>query len=498
MKTSSPSSPKRTARSSSKKFKDVSAFDLFYQLTYMSAAAAAGISRSKTFELAAQSQSSVAQYFEAINVLVDELRYDYPEACRAVGEKARSDDVKSFLLRLSDALRSGEPLPAFLAREAEVQGDNYSNAYERDLESLKKWSDAFSSIIVSVALILIINLVSTMIYQMSISLIAGLVVTAVLMGFFGAWVLSRAAPQEVITVASAEGSREQHRTVRFFQIMGPVTAVLTLTLLLLGVARHWVLIIVSLSLLPLGIYSYLTDRTITQKEQEISSFLRSIGGMATSTGTTLKAALAKVDISSFPILRRDVERLNVRLQALVSPVICWQRFGAETGSQLIREAVGIFYEAVRLGGDPERVGFLCSMFASKTAMLRAKRRVVVSTFSWLTLVMHITVAGLMIFVLEIIHNFLALMQEVLTADQADLAAQSLATPIGSLTPEQLQFLDVITIMMVVLLAVISALAIIVSDGGYKFKLVLYLAVLLFMSGISFWVVPPVVARILTV
>ncbi|MCB8988893.1 MAG: type II secretion system F family protein, partial [Ardenticatenaceae bacterium] len=159
---SSKSLPKPTAKSSYK-FKNVTPFDQFYQLTYMSAMAASGISRSKTFELAAASGSPAAQYFEAVNLLVNELRYDYPEACRTVAEKARSDDVKSFLLRLSDAMRSGEPLPTFLAREAEVQADAYDNAYERDLESLKKWSDAFSSIVVSVALIVIINLVSTMI-----------------------------------------------------------------------------------------------------------------------------------------------------------------------------------------------------------------------------------------------------------------------------------------------------------------------------------------------
>ncbi len=116
---SSKSSPKHGDSSS---FKPVSPFDLFYQLTYMSAMAAAGLSRSKTFEIAAQSHSPAAVYFGAVNTLVDELRYDYPEACRRIGVKAKSDNMRSFLLRFSDALRAGEPLADFLAREAEVQG----------------------------------------------------------------------------------------------------------------------------------------------------------------------------------------------------------------------------------------------------------------------------------------------------------------------------------------------------------------------------------------
>lgn len=494
--TSSKYLPKRTGKNSYK-FKDVSAFEMFYQLTYMSATAAAGISRSKTFELAAQSGSPAAQYFEAINTLVNELRYDFPEACRGIADKAPSDEVKSFLLRLSDAMRSGEPLPTFLAREAEVQGDNYSNSYERDLESLKKWSDAFSSIIVSVALIVIINLVSTMIYQMGMGTIAGLITTSIVVGFFGAWVLSRAAPQEQMVVASAVGSAQQRKTLNWGRILIPVTALITVTLIVLGISRSWVLISAAVILFPLGLISYRADEVITKKDAEISSFLRSLGGMATSTGSTLREALARTDITSFPVLHSDIERLSTRLQALASPTICWQKFGYETGSQLVRQSIGIFYESIRLGGDPERVGFLCSLFASRTAMLRAKRRTVVATFSWLTMVMHVVVAALMVFVLEIIHNFLFLMQSAINPDEADAVAQNLAMPMANFSLAQMQFLDVITIMMVILLAVISALAIVASDGGYKFKLALYLSVLLFMSGISFWVVPPVVARLLT-
>src|SRR5690349_11515695 len=108
---SSKSSPKHGDNNS---FKKVSPFELFYQLTYMSAMSAAGLSRSKTFEIAAQSTSPVATYFAGVNTLVAELRYDYPEACRRIGARAKSDNMKSFLLRLSDALRSGEPLAEFL------------------------------------------------------------------------------------------------------------------------------------------------------------------------------------------------------------------------------------------------------------------------------------------------------------------------------------------------------------------------------------------------
>jgi flagellar protein FlaJ len=493
--TSSKSLPKRVGRSSYK-LKEVKPFDLFYQMTYMSAMASAGISRSKTFEIAAQSPSTVASYFVAVNTLVDEFRYDYPEACRAVGEKAKTEDMKSFLLRLSDALRSGEPLAEFLAREAEVQGTNYKNTYERDVESLKNWTDAFSSIIVSVALIVIIQLVSSMIYSMDTGMIAGLMTTAVVIGFFGAWIISRAAPQEVIAVPAGVGSKEQRRALRLAQILTPLAILATLGLIAAGLNRGLTLIVLAIIVLPIGIVSLGSDKKVNKKDAEFSTLLRSLGGMAGATGTTLKEALTKIDLTSFPTLLPDITRLSKRLQALVEPGFCWHKFGQETGSQLISESTDIFYSAVKLGGDPERVGYLCSIFAATISQLRAKRRIVASTFTGLTLVMQGVVAGLMVFVLEIINNFLRLMMEVLQPEDAELASQNMAMPMASITPEQLGFLTILTVVTIILLCGISAIAILASDGGFKFKFAFYLSVALIISGAAFMAVPPVVASIL--
>jgi flagellar protein FlaJ len=494
---SSRSSRKRGGKSFSK-LGEVRAFDLFYQLTFMSAMSSAGTTRSKLFQLAAGPASPCAIYFKAINTLVTEFRLDYPAACHAVGERAKSEDMKSFLLRLSDALRSGEPLSDFLPREAAVQGDNYENVYERDLESLQKWSDAFSSIIVSVALIVIIQLVSSMIYSIDVPVMAGLIATGVVMGFFGAWILSRAAPKETMTVPAAKGSPEQRRTLTYLRLFGPLAAIVGTALYLAGFERGWILIAIAVLILPVGLLGLLSDRKVNKKNEEFSTFLRSLGGMATSTGTTLKQALTKIDLSSFPTLQVDIKRLSTRLEALVDPDICWERFGIETGSQLIREATDIFYGAVRMGGDPERVGYLCSLFTAKTTQLRAKRRVVTSTFTALTLVMQGVVAGLMVFVLEVINNFIQLIETVMPAENAEMASENMAMAMSSFTPSQFNFLALMTVVMVILLAFIGSFAILASDGGFKFKMAFYLAIALLISGVSFIVVPPLVASILTI
>src|SRR5690606_315896 len=180
------------------------------------------------------------------------------------------------------------------------------------------------------------------------------------------------------------------------------------------------------------------------------------------------------------------------------PEICWRQFGQETGSKLISEVVGIFYGAIKIGGDPERVGYLCSLFTSKTARLRAKRRLTSGTFSGLATIMQAVIACLLIFVLSIVLSFAAMVQQLMPVDEAAVEGQAqINMGMASFTPGELQFLTNVTTGMVILMAFVTALAIILSDGGYKLKMALFLSMTLFISGVSILVIPGIVAGVLT-
>lgn len=484
-------------RGDTSSFKPVAAFDMFYQLTYMSAMASAGLSRSKVFQIAAVSTVDAAQYFVAINTLVDEFRYDYAEACRRIGIQAPSENMKSFLLRLSDALRSGEPLNEFLSREAEVMGQDYQNAYERSLENLKQWTNAFTSIAISVALIVIIQMISAMIYSMNVSMMGGLVFTGFAMAGMGAWIINRSAPHETMTMPSDTGSPEQRRTLRLFRLITPLAGSFAATFYMLGVPVGMLLVGLAACLLPIGIAAFRSDSVLSKKDKEFSTFLRSLGGITSSSGTTIKEALNRIDLSSFPHLSADIRRLSTRLQALVEPNICWQRFGTESGSRLINDVVGIFYNAIRMGGDPERVGYLCSLFTARTSGLRSKRRLTAGTFSALATVMQAVVAGLMVFVLSIVNNFAQLVATLMPPPEASGSARpQMSLGMAQFTPEDLQFLAFITLVMILSMALVTAFAIISADGGYRLKTNLYLSLTIFISGLSYLFVPSMVAGIL--
>lgn len=493
--------PRLTSKVSFKKlfardsFKEVTGSDLFYQLTYMAAVAAAGISRSRIFAMGGNLQRAPSAYFSRVHLLSQKLGYDYAHACATVGLAIKSEAMVSLLLRFASALTSGQPEKDFLSEEALVQSKAYEKEYERDLASLTKWTDAYAAVTVSATLIVVINMTSSLIYPLSNAMLLTLVFTAIATTGATAWIMGRAAPKEVIDIFSPEGPWTQRTALKIvYYVIGGIFIICPL-LWLLEIDIGWLTLVAALLLLPLGGISMLAGREIDKKDRELGPFLRSLGSMAVSTGTTLTEALTRIDISSFPALEPDLARLRNRMAAAIEPDLCWQKFALETGSKLIGETVKVFNDAVRLGADPDTIGFLAADFSARTIMLRAKRKVTASTFTWLTIAMHGTVSGLMLLMLEIVINFVTRMSEATaTLDEQALAAFASALPIFN--APQLGFYRLMTVSMVLILAITNAIAINNTDGGHKLKMTFYISIMLCLSGVGILAAPPIVAAIL--
>jgi flagellar protein FlaJ len=241
-------------------------------------------------------------------------------------------------------------------------------------------------------------------------------------------------------------------------------------------------------LMPLGIFSILAGQEIDRKDREFGPFIRSLGSMAVSTGTTIGEALSRLDLSSFPALEPDLIRLRRRLAASLDPELCWHKFAVETGSKLIGESVLVFNDGVKLGADPDVVALLTADYSSRTIMLRAKRKVTASTFTWLTIIMHGVVSALMVLVFEIVNNFVAM----LDAATATLDTTSIQSAAMMFSAPNLDLFRITILAMIVLFASINAYSINVTDGGHKTKLAFYLAIMLALSGLCLIFLPSAV------
>jgi flagellar protein FlaJ len=325
-----------------------------------------------------------------------------------------------------------------------------------------------------------------------------MVLIAVAASFGVAWILFRAGPQENINIPLKLGSKLQKRSRKWARILVPLSVGVSVLLAVAGVPTGYVLIVSGVLMLPVGYMTNKSDNQTRLKDEEIAAFFRSVGGTATSRGTTLKEAIAALKLDSFRVLQPDIRMLDLRLKSFGKPELCWRTFGFETGSSLAKQAAGVFYESVNLGGDPETVGNLTSEFAMKTAMLRTQRQGVGATFAWLTMVMHAVMGALMVFLLTVLEQFGVRMQAAMSLMGNGEEAQS-AMGLGSMMSfnmPQMNFLSTITVGMLLILSVINGFAIVASEGSHMIKITYYLAIMLILVGFSFIAVPPIVRNMI--
>ena len=232
-------------------------------------------------------------------------------------------------------------------------------------------------------------------------------------------------------------------------------------------------------------------------DEELAPFLRSVGNVADSLGTTLSAAMSKIDRRSLETLEPYIKRLQSRLRSQISPKVCWNRFKDETGSEMVSRATTMFVDGTSLGGSPERVGQISSDYAMDIALLRAKRHVTALPFAYLTIPLHGAMSALLIFILGVMGAFngrLMTATDELT-EQAGGAAALPALPVFQ--TQDLGMISVLTMIAVIILTVSNTLAAKWATGGHSLMLAFYGSIMCCLSGVNLLLIPPISHSVLS-
>lgn len=473
--------------------KELLDMDFFCQLTYMAAIATSGISRSGLFYHAARLPYVSARYFKRVAFVAKAFNHDYSEACNIVGEATNELEVKELLLRLSGALSSGEDIPTFLERESRVFSESYGNRYEGRLEVLKKWTDAYVALIMTSAIVTVMAVVTTMVGNVTISFIIALCALTILVTVAGAWLIYRSAPKETKVHSLPYRSREQNLARNVAKLTLPAGGIVILALLVMKVDLGWLMLVAGAFLFPVGLISKIDDNKIDKRDTDIAGFLRSLGGVSQAIGATVNEAMGRLDFRSLGYLKNNVNLLYTRLMARIDPHLCWEWFVGESGSEQVSRSVRIFWDGVTLGGEPERVGNDASDFAMKIALLRAKRGLIASGAFWLTIIMHVIIVALVVFIYWTLITFSTLIQSIMPdADGTQTMPSISSFGVFSSGSAELQLLHSMVIVIVIVLSFTNAFAIYATSGGHIYKLAFYLTMTMAISGAALIFVPLVV------
>jgi len=470
-------------------------YDLVAQLTYMSALATANVGRENLFQKTAELGYSTSGYFHRVHLVAQRLNYDYARACQLVADATENDTVRSLLLRFSSSLASGEPETVFLARETEITLEQYSRKYERDLESLQKWTDAYVALMVSVTLVVVVSMVSMMIYSVGTVFILGLATVMIGIAVLGDWIIYRTSPVEPKTHKRAERSRTQDQMFAVARILLPAGALLGA---LVGVVFSLGagMIAAGLAVAPVGIMAFMDDTRVDKQDRDVSTFLRSLGSVVGAIGTTVTEGMERMNQRSLASLEQGVRRLHVRLRSGIRPDLCWDRFISETGSELVDRSVSTFWDTIKLGGDPDAIGYLSSLFALKISLMRENRKLVSQTFMYLMVPLHAVLIAILLFVTEVMVVFAQQLtnvqsQALTNTDPQATSGLDVTSSLAFATPN-IAFIRGFALVVVLVLTVVDTWAPHSTAGGHHHKVWLYAAIMMVLSGLALMFVPQVV------
>ncbi|HXH22559.1 MAG TPA: hypothetical protein VNN10_11050 [Dehalococcoidia bacterium] len=467
-------------------------FDLITQLTHMSGVATSGLARDKLFEGTAELDYSTSKYFRRVHRVARRLNYDYSRACEMVAEHVKRDSIQNLLLHFATALSSGESEAAFLERETEVQLELYGKKYERDMESLKKWTDAYVALMVSTTLIVVITLVSMIIYPFGMAAIFGLASIVMIATTAGAWVIFAVSPHEVKTHRLQRRSAEQTQ----MEAMAPVL----ITAAGGALAGIWMLfgmglalIVSAVCLAPIGFLAWRDDQRIDRRDRDLAVFLRGLGSVMGASTTTVAEGLRRMNRKALGAMEPHVHRLYVRLSNDISPELTWLRLCGETGSELVTRSVRIFWDGVRTGGDPTVVGSLAASFAQKVSLMRQTRALVANTFMFVVVPMHAALLGILLFVTQVMRIF----GEQLAAVQDENLSSDIVREAGvnsfiTFAAPDFGLIGLFVSISIGMLTIANSFAPYAASGGHKFKFFAFAAVMMLLSGLAMLTVPPLV------
>ena len=486
--------------------------DLLFSLTYMASISTANLSRDKIFaSISDKNEYCPSMYFNQVRELAQNWHYDYAHACELISEKVTNDRLRELLNRLSNAISAGEPDNEFLTKEWELFKTKRKDEFERDLETTKEWSNAYTALLISTALIAIIILLSVILYNLGnpSKTLHSTMFIVFLMAFFGVGLLFQASPKD----SKVHGLKIKSTEQAFISKWTPLTLIVsTLIVILLTVVPAFFgpvdfyvdikgigMILAGLVMLPVGIQANRDVVKIDQRDETFTTFIRSLGSIVSGSGLTVSKALLKIDPKNLGELKVMSQELYKRLASGLDPKLCWERFVGETGSYLIYKLTNVFVDAINLGGDAETVGELVSSSNLELVLLRMKRDRISKAFTVLVIPLHVAMVGLLLFMGQILTVFTTIIaglfvQFNISGSELDGIPGGLGgMNLGIFGGVPLDLLGQFVIVTILILTVANTLAIVAVKGGPMYLAIYYGVTLFVVTGILMIVIPPLVA-----
>lgn len=478
--------------------------DLLFLNTYMASLAIANASRPEIFAYASNRKEYIsAKYITKVDMYVKKWNYSYSEALGIVADRTNNTILKSMLNRYANAIDSGVPDDDFLKNELSTVRSVYRSQVEQGLEMLKKWGDAYIAMLLSGTVICVTIMISIAIYSpqgLDATLNMAYAIILVIC-VFGNLLMYTSVPDDPKSHGLTERSSKEQQTIHAMErIIIPLTLGAIIVMALIGINAGLIFLLVGILMAPLGIIGFIDDSNITLRDNDFSTFIRSLGAIMGGQGTTAVHALATIDKKSLTALGPLVNSVYSQMNLGLDNKQIWDKFIGESGSNLIYKYLNIYLDTVIMGGPPEPIGTVVGSSVLEQTLLREKKDMHARSFIVLLVPMHMAMVGIFVVLFRIMLTLTGSVLAMMGKFAATTAASGVASTGGVSAGSALGGMSMFTNFpekemgnfVVITLAIITISNIIAArivGGGDRYMFYFYAALFCTLTGLILLIAP---------
>jgi archaellum biogenesis protein FlaJ (TadC family) len=385
--------------------------------------------------------------------------------------------LRDFFQRFAQVAKLGEDLTAFLNKEFNTFMIIYTSAMERSLTRLKRLSEAYSAILSSSCVILLITIFTGIIWGGGMDLLVymfpSLLITHLLLAyaFYIYTPIKRIISTEEVN-DKIKSVMKLDKPLSIITIIANLAIVSLLTLHILP--RDFGLITAALCGAPALIIGTIGQKNLNEIQAYDERFPEFISMLSISLSTVEVSItfafrdIAKLDFGKLaPFIRRMQMRLDLGLNTNVS----WKSFRKEISSELIRVHTDTFENAIRLGSPAKDIGPLISN--SSLYVLSERKRIaeVSALLKGMVTPIHPILCAIMGLIMAIVSFFISIFQQY----------QNMNVPVMFVTMPSLPLIEAYFYTHIVTMSIINAFVVHQVEGQTEFTLLLNIG-LFILSG----------------
>ena len=424
-------------------------------------------------KLALQDLSNI---FSKIYILVERWNYTLHKAAKYVSSQIAEKKLREFLARLSDSLNVNVNLSEFMKVEYEKMMAEKSAEFDRALERVKKFIEAYSALMTSSTFLSVSMILLAMIYGVEISRIITLTAICIVCSLAAMVLLTlkTMSPDPVIH----DDPRKPERLLVLERANLPlmIAAMASSTLLMISLSPSESSIDpISTSMLmagaPLFIIGWMGRRWVRSAEkmdEHYAPFIKSLGDALEVSGS-LESACKLIAVNDYGPINKLLRRLMKRLKLGFDQGKVLEMLGVESLSNLALSMSRIEADSLRYGSRQSITSKTIHDYVLSHLVNRKKRRQVAGTLRGLAIPLQATfsaIAALISVLTRILSSFANLIR----------AWFPVIAPIPA--PQVSAFFSTIAMAM----ALASSFMIYLIEGDSRFTLTYSLGTLLTIAG----------------